>query len=437
MTWRVDLKNGEPAVLLGDASFFGTLAAVRDLGRTGAAVSVAETRLGASHSGSSRYCFQRLKAPSLHDTSYLEWLLAQGKNTPGAFLHATSDDMVWLMAVHEEVLRQRFTLFQAPREAVFALLDKCQLYAHARRLGIAIPQTHAPTHPDEVRALGQALQREGGFPVIVKPRTQACMSAKQKGSVVRSPEELSNAVMSMARGGAEQAHTLADMVPQLEWPLVQSFLPDAQHDTYSLAGFIDRHGVVRSARASAKVYQLPVKVGVGVAFEGRPVRKDLLAHVQALATATGYFGVFEAEFIHVKAMNEYLLMDFNPRFYGQMQFEVSRGMHLPRMASAAAHGDDGQLTSLCETAERHALAHGADSQRFCNRWLFGTLLRAQRLGGRLSAAEHAHWVDWMSGPHVFDFVDDMDDTAPQLAQKIATVKHWVRHPRSSLRDFFK
>ena len=430
------MKHVGPGVLLGDASFFGTLAAVRDLGRLGAQVVVAESSSTPSHSGASRYCQQRLSAPDVHHASFLPWLLAQGAAKPGAFVYPTSDDMAWCMAMHREALGKHFTLFQSPPEAVFALLDKSQLYGHARRLGIALPVTHAPAHMDEVRALGQALEQEGGFPVIVKPRTQACMAVKKKGLVVHNPEALLRAIQSMVRGGVQHAQAMGQAAPHLEWPLVQAFMPDAQSNTYSLAGFIDTTGTVRAVRASSKVFQLPVKVGVGVAFEGRPVLPELVAQVQALAQATGYFGVFEVEFIHVKASNRYLLMDFNPRFYGQMQFEVSRGMHLPRMVYAAAQGDEHQLTLLSEQAERHLHVQGAANQRYCNRWLFGVLLRTQHFGGRLSAAEHRQWLDWMRGAQVYDFVQDPEDPAPERAQQRALRAHWLRHPRSSLKDLF-
>ena len=154
--------------------------------------------------------------------------------------------------------------------------------------------------------------------------------------VVHDAPTMLRAIESMVRGAAVHAEHMAGSAPDLQWPLVQAFQVDAQSNTYSLAGFIDRSGAVRAVRASSKVFQLPVKVGVGVAFEGRPIRPELVAHVEALAQAAGYFGVFEVEFIHVKSIDEYLLMDFNPRFYAQMQFEVSRGMHLPQMALAAA-----------------------------------------------------------------------------------------------------
>lgn len=426
-----------PGVLLGEAGYFGTLAAVRDLGRMGVEVAVGEYDGRPTHSGASRFCTRRLPAPSLYSGQYLQWLLTQSEDMPGACLYATSDDMAWLMATHRDELSQRFSLFQPPFEAVCALLDKSQLYAHAQRLGIPVPATHAPTSLEDITALSQVLARDGGYPVIVKPRTQACMAIKLKGTVVRSPDALLQAVVSLVAVGAEQAQKQAELVPDLEWPLIQSFLPDAQHNTYSLSGFVDRHGVVRAARASVKAFQFPVKVGVGVAFEGRPVRADLVAHVQALARATGYFGVFEVEFIHVKASDSYLLMDFNPRYYGQMQFEVSRGMHLPRMVYAAATGDEAQLDALCDEAHRSCLTDDADRQRYCNRWLFGVLLRTQRLGGRLSAPKHAAWLRWMTGPDVFDFVQDADDHAPQRGQQAALLRHWLRHPRSSMRDLFQ
>ena len=424
-------------VLLGDAAFYGTLAAVRDLGRVGARVTVMQSRGRTSHSGASRFCQAALPAPCMHADDFLPWLLRWGDATPGAFLYPTSDDMAWLMAMNRDELSKRFTLFQPPPQAIFALLDKSQLYAHARRLGVALPDTHAPTSMDAARALSHALDKQGEFPVIVKPRTQACMAVKQKGMVVHDATTMLRAIESMVRSASVQAEHMANAATDLQWPLVQAFHVDAQSNTYSLAGFIDRSGMARAVRASSKVFQLPVKVGVGVAFEGRPVLPDLVAQVEALAQATGYFGVFEVEFIHVTSSGEYLLMDFNPRFYGQMQFEISRGMHLPLMALAAARGELKQLEDLFQQSKVSAREHDPAAQRYCNSWLFNVLMRTQRLGGRLSTSELQQWQAWMDVPDLFDCVQDIDDPAPEGAQRRALWRHWLRHPRSSFRDMFK
>lgn len=427
---------GTPGVLLLDASFFGTLAAVRDFGRMGLDVWVGECDGVRSHAGASRFCQTRVAAPSVHSPECLPWLMELGHSRPGMLLYATSDDTLWFMAMHQSALRQVFRLHLPEKPSVFALLDKSQLYAHANRLGVPIPVTHAPASLAELHELGQTLAQQGAFPVIVKPRTQACMAVKQKGTVVNHPDDLFRAVSAMVKGASRYAAPLADELPSLEWPLVQAYLPDAQHHTYSLSGFIDHTGAVGAVRASAKVFQFPVRVGIGVAFEGRPVRQDLVARVESLARAVGYFGVFEVEFIHVASSDTYLLMDFNPRFYGQMQFEISRGMSLPRMVHAAATDDAAQLAALCAQAKDRLLGTEATRQRYCNRWLFGVLLMTQRMGGRLGLSEQGWWKAWMDGDEVYDFAIDPDDPAPQRVQQLAFVRHWLRHPRSSWRDLF-
>jgi hypothetical protein len=42
---------------------------------------------------------------------------------------------------------------------------------------------------------------------------------------------------------------------------------------------------------------------------------------------SGYVGVFEAAFI--RASTDPRLIDFNPRFFGQMRFDVVRGLPAP------------------------------------------------------------------------------------------------------------
>jgi hypothetical protein len=222
------------------------------------------------------------------------------------------------------------------------------------------------------------------------------------------------------------------------WPLLQQFLPDAQANTHSLSGFIDASGVLRTSRACVKLYQQPVKVGVGVAFESRAVVPALAQGVERMARATGYFGVFEAEFIHVQENDQYFLMDFNPRYYGQMHFATCRGMPLAQMVYAAAHGDADRLDALVQRSAQLD-AHPSDSspQHFCNRWLFGTLLWAQRIKGALSAADHRAWRRWMDAGQVSDFVFDPDDPEPWRTDQRLYWRNWLRHPRASFRELFQ
>lgn len=421
-------------VLLCDPDHFGTLAAVRDLGRYGLHVTVAEIGGHTSQSGASRFCRERVAAPPPGDAAaFLPWLLRQGEAHPGTLLVPTSDDMAWLMASHHAVLAERFALYQPGVEALHTLLDKSRMYALAGQLGIDTPRTFSPACHESLRAIGRELERLGAYPVIVKPRTQACMRVKRKGEVVHSTPALLDAVDTLRAFTVADPAFLAHASRDIGWPLVQEYRPEARQHTYSLAGFIDAAGDIRAARASAKVFQIPVKVGVGIAFEGRPLRRAQLAAAQTLARAAGYFGLFEVEFIHVADGDRYLLMDFNPRIYGQVQFEVSRGMHLPRLVHEAARGCERTVAGLAETARTRLLGDDAAAERYCDRGRFRTLLWTQRLVGHLSRAEHHRWRRWLEGPRVFDAVEDADDPGPAAAHRRAQARRWLKHPRASLR----
>lgn len=388
--------------------------------------------------GASRFCHEPVVAPPVKDTpAFVRWLMKRGATSPGAFLYPTSDEVAWLISAHREQLAQHFVLFQPDLAVLLSLLDKSRLYRLAAQLGIDTPATFFPTSDEAVRALGHELEQSAGYPVIVKPRTQACMSVKLKGKVVHSTAQLQAAVAALREASFATARLWPDASDEVRWPLVQAYRAEAQQHTYSLAGFVDAGGTIRAARASSKVFQIPVQVGVGVAFEGRAVQARQLAQVQALMNAAGYFGIFEVEFIHVPAQERYLLMDFNPRIYGQMQFEVARGMLLPLMVHAAAVGDTATADALTADAVTAVRVGSAVAERYCDSWTFRMLLGAQHLGGRLSAQERTRWVDWMSHPGVIDAVAASDDPAPHTARRLTFARQLVRHPRASLRTLFR
>ena len=79
------LRRQSTTILLGNANYYGTLAAVRSLGRAGVnVVTVDPSRI--SHSRYSRYSSQHLKCPAFEDSSaWAEWLLrtARYRAAPG------------------------------------------------------------------------------------------------------------------------------------------------------------------------------------------------------------------------------------------------------------------------------------------------------------------------------------------------------------------
>jgi hypothetical protein len=106
--------------------------------------------------------------------------------------------------------------------------------------------------------------------------------------------------------------------------------------------------------------------------------------------ARGYYGAFEVEFI--RQGPRFLLLDFNPRFYGQMAFDIARGVPLPLFVYEAARRRRDRLREIVERAR--TVPEG--SAAFCNRIDFSLLLRLQRLTASMEAPEEAQWRAWLA-----------------------------------------
>jgi hypothetical protein len=171
-------------------------------------------------------------------------------------------------------------------------------------------------------------------------------------------------------------------------------------------------------------------MGVGLCFESAAVAPDLARLTARLLERLGYFGVFELEFLRDGERS--LLIDMNPRFYNQLALDIARGLDLPRIAYAAALGDEATVARLL------AEHHGGDGPIvFCNRIGLHMLLGAKRLFGRISREDASRWQRWARDPAktVVDSVDAAGDRVPTLAEAASQVYECLRHPRGYLKNF--
>ena len=222
--------------------------------------------------------------------------------------------------------------------------------------------------------------------------------------------------------------------PGLADPIVQEFHPRAAQHIYSLAGFDAPEQNIYLLRASEKVLQYPLTVGVGLCFESRPVNSPLGLQLRRLIDVVGYRGAFEVEFIHLPAENRFLLIDFNPRFYGQMGFDIARGLPIARLCYLAAIGDWAELQRLAAAAQ-HWDHHGP--WHFRHRWLLKLYVTTHWLGGNLSRQERRKWLQWADCGPFDDPVLALDDPAPGQAARRQAWQSLLRHPRATLRTYFQ
>jgi predicted ATP-grasp superfamily ATP-dependent carboligase len=413
-----------PPILLSNAFWAGTLAAVRILGRHGIPVILADQdRLPPARF--SRHLARYVRSPPPGE-SFVEWLLDFGRREPGYVLYPTSDSLTYLYALHSEVLGRHFRLSLAPLDGIVSVLDKKRLYTLANAVGLSTPKTWFP----ETREDLLDLERRRTGALVVKPRTQILSRTQFKGSIVTPGMSLAREYEEYARENTF-GRALVDHYPDMARPMVQEYHPEASERIYLVAGFVDEKGELCAARASMKVLQWPRRLGLGVCFEHAPLDRRLLDGLRELCRAAGYHGLFQVEFIRTEDRD--LLIDFNPRFYAPLAFEIARGLPLPLMVYTSACGYDTWLRSLVATAEQ---AHETPIDALCNGFSFHVMVNTQRLSGRLSLEDARRWQKWYAdreGRRV-DSVADRHDPLPFVVYAAGELYRYVRHGKSFVRS---
>ncbi len=373
---------------------------------------------------------------------FLDWLVSFGRREPGHVLYPTSDEAAWLFATNRAELARHFAMYQPSADVLVQLLDKRQLLGVCAQVGVATPQTFAPrddTQRGVERELTVAVDDASfpmRFPLLVKPTTQVLLNVHLKGSVV--PDRASLVARYRAFQGAARHHAmLLAQLPTAGNPILQAYYPEAAEGIYSIAGFVDGNGEI-TALAARKVLQLPRRLGTGLCFEAVPPSPALIEGLSALCRRVRYFGVFEAEFI--EASGRSMMIDFNPRFYGQMAFEIDRGLPLPMIAYEAALGRFDELArarAALETMRSSPSAVSTDrGAAYTHRAMFELVIRGQRLFRRMTRSDAQRWIAWRRAhrSRLTDAVLDDSDWIPALVDFARTVGEYLRHPRAFVRS---
>jgi D-aspartate ligase len=403
---------------LADATWYGTLAAVRDLGARGVPVIVAYDEITAPARWS-RYAKSVVRCPPTKDAArFLDWLHDFGAKNRGCVLCPTSDDIALLIASHLGSLAHLFRLFSPSRDALLGLLDKSRLATAAARAGLSSPATWSPEHEHELRRLAPELP----LPLLMKPRTQALSRMPGKTRIVHRREDIVPTWRAIRQTNIEQPTVSG--IPNLDLPVLQAYYTVSEH-VYTVDGFVASSGTIIGAAACTKILQFPRRSGPGVCFESALLEPELLRGPERLFRTVDYRGVFDAEFLI--ASDEKLLIDVNPRFYNHMAFEIDRSLSLPWLAYLAAIGDQ---DALLREAQSFATTCSSRSQIYVH--LFPTLVQvaAQRVTGRMTRDEARRWRQWIArGSDFTDPASVSGDPIPRLLD----VAQWLRHPRSFLR----
>jgi predicted ATP-grasp superfamily ATP-dependent carboligase len=303
------------------------------------------------------------------------------------------------------------------------LLDKRELMLACAALGIGVADSRFPVSPEDVREIARDLS----FPVLLKPRTQVQHRYQGKGTFVASADELLGAYDAYLRNNHFHPWIVA-RCPDVGQPMVQTYHPIGTTGIYSVAGFAGPDGAITSL-ASRKVLQRPRRLGIGLCFETAETRPDIEDALSRLCRLVGYAGIFEAEF--VQSEGRYLLIDFNPRYYSQMQFEIDRGLPLPLLSYRLAV--DGRLDGRLDS---RVVQSAGERRGYVHSYLFALLIRGWRLTRQMPPQETEQWIQWQKSfsPGMLSCAaKDPDDRMPDLVDRVAISIAMLKHPRANVR----
>jgi D-aspartate ligase len=420
--------NEGALLFLGD--FNGTLATARCLGERGIDIALVDVSPW-TVTRASRYVrhFERLPSTSRAD-DFMQWLIDRGRgggrgrrraNLSGRVLFPASDEQAFLFAQHQTELSRYFRLYQPTFDTIYRILNKQRLYEACARAGVDYPATWYPRGEAEVRELASTIRVD----LMIKPKSQIQFESKTKGTAVPTHGSVVDSYLQFVRTnryGPEICAHDGDIV----WPMLQAYHSSRTHQIYGLSGFSDLSARALLMRAAIKVMQSPRDMGVGVCFEAAPVDSTLAGRVHDLCRDLNYYGIFDIEFIEHEG--KFLLIDFNPRAYKQMAFEIARGLPLPYMHYLAALDDRACLAEAYRSADDW---HQQGNEAYCDGLHLSLVNMTQRTSELIGGCKSEGWGGWMRlrKDRLIDAVRYRNDPGPA---RLDTMRHCLRplrHPR--------
>ncbi len=410
---RARVKASAAPVAVFDADSPPALAFARSLGRAGVAVTV-YSRSRVSVTGASRFATSWRRCPDASEVEpFHRWLEGEVKAGNIGWIAPTSD----LIVFHTVEVRH---LLPAGMRDVTPGLDSLLDVLFKDRFGSACAAIHQPTpwslcprSREEVLASAHDLP----YPLILKPRSHVGVGIWR--GVVASDEESLREVYqpySIRSGNA----AVLERFPELRWPMLQEYVPDALRHLFSISGVVGREGEVTALAVTRKISQWPPRLGVGTLFEGSDDAEVMRVGAR-IAKALIHRGLFELELIRDPRSGQLLAIDLNPRAFGQISLDIARGHDLPLLWDRLATG--------APLPEQPPPRDGV-------RWVHSIPFNIGHWIGLLSGPGRARKLrDYLAalapGDERVDIVNDLRDPLPT----VVFTARMLRHPGGLVRPF--
>jgi D-aspartate ligase len=395
-----------PPVAVFDNYWATTLAFAGSLGRHGVPLHF----YGSGAGRWSRHCTRHFRCPPLEDAGrFLPWLSEKIRSGEITRVAPTTD----LIAYYTSRLRDEFPPEVKRTIAPLAEIESCLIKTRFAELCSVAGETPLATAaPDDLTG-AVAAASELGYPLILKPKSHLVVGAAERGRLIKNVSELRRCYRRyQVRPGQE---SLAEIHPELRWPLMQRYVSSARDRVYSVSGVKDADGGVLVASVSFKREQWPPDVGVSTVQVACDDERILGAGLQVVNRLLSR-GIFELELL--ADGDRLYAIDLNPRAFGFVALDIARGADLPWLWFRLTVGDVQRVvrqSSRPALEARHGLLH--------------FLKRAVGRGARRDPASRVNRPERGARRAPISMLGDWSDPLPMLISHL----YLMRHPRSFAR----
>ncbi len=312
-------------VLALDGDENACVASVRSLQRAGYRVVVGATRK-LSKAGVSRYCGSTFvyTSPQKSTVAFAAEVAAEAAREPGTLIIAHTESTTVALSTHSELLRRSGARMVMPSpECLSCAIDKAQTTTLAKSLGLAVPESHVMTDPEQAREVARIVL----YPAVLKASRSEEVSAD--GMITRTARPL------YASTADECLIAYRRLAQNCSSVLAQELVPGRGAGYFVLMN----HGELRAEFAHVRVRDVhPTGSGSAVRLSVRPLpamRDGALRILRAL----NYHGVAMVEF-RITPDNVPVFLEVNPRFWNSLALSIHAGVDFPALlAHMAEYGD--------------------------------------------------------------------------------------------------
>ena len=315
------MQKTAPKILILDAMWNKTLAAVRSLGRRGFYLAVGEkTRFATAIF--SRYCSRRLIYPSplSKPDEFLDWLLNEVKRNNYDMVLPTELETQQIILRNREEMEKYTRVPFADYALTANVQNKAWLMKYAETNGYPCPKTLGTDLKSVPTVLNDFCYEDVEYPLVIKPRE----SSGSRGIMyVKKPSEFPAALRKVQ-----------DRYPL---PIVQEYIPHG--GAYGVGALFNRNSEPKAAFVYKRLREYPVTGGPSTLRES--VKNDEIKEIALnLLKSLKWTGIAMVEFRVDSRDGRPKLMEINPRFWGSLQLAIISGMDFPYLLyKMAVDGD--------------------------------------------------------------------------------------------------